>query len=470
MRSRAYLGLLLLAAVIGAVVSVCGWAFLYLVHEMQPAIYDDLPDALGFDGAPVWWPLPVLAIAGLVTALAILRLPGNGGHVPAEGLSSSPTRPIDLPGVMLAAFASIGLGAVVGPEAPLIALGSGLAVATVALARRPMPDRAMLVVAASGSFAAISLIFGSPLIAAVFMIEAAGIGGPTAPVVLLPGLLAAGIGSLVYIGMGSWSGLDSSAYALEAPRLAEFARPDLEDFGWTILLAVAIAIGAAAIVGLGRRIHPVVRSRVLPMTILAGLAVGGLAIAFGEATDHGAEEVLFSGQESLSGLVEGAGEWSVGALLLLILFKGLAWSLSLAAFRGGDHRLAPSRVRADPGGGRRHRRRDRLGAAPAHLGGPAGRAAHARGGARGVAPDRRGGGRQLPGHEPDRRPPRGPPRLRARRAGVRGAVAMLAVGWQTARSLLTASSPAFASGSRSRPTSPSGSRRSTSSWSRRPSR
>jgi H+/Cl- antiporter ClcA len=255
--------------------------------------------------------------------------------VPAEGLSSSPTRPIDLPGVMLAAFASIGLGAVVGPEAPLIALGSGLAVATVALARRPMPDRAMLVVAASGSFAAISLIFGSPLIAAVFMIEAAGIGGPTAPVVLLPGLLAAGIGSLVYIGMGSWSGLDSSAYALEAPRLAEFARPDLEDFGWTILLAVAIAIGAAAIVGLGRRIHPVVRSRVLPMTILAGLAVGGLAIAFGEATDHGAEEVLFSGQESLSGLVEGAGEWSVGALLLLILFKGLAWSLSLAAFRGG---------------------------------------------------------------------------------------------------------------------------------------
>jgi H+/Cl- antiporter ClcA len=335
MRSRAYLGLLLLAAVIGAVVSVCGWAFLYLVHEMQPAIYDDLPDALGFDGAPVWWPLPVLAVAGLVTALAILRLPGNGGHVPAEGLSSSPTRPIDLPGVMLAAFASIGLGAVVGPEAPLIALGSGLAVATVALARRPMPDRAMLVVAASGSFAAISLIFGSPLIAAVFMIEAAGIGGPTAPVVLLPGLLAAGIGSLVYIGMGSWSGLDSSAYALEAPRLAEFARPDLEDFGWTILLAVAIAIGAAAIVGLGRRIHPVVRSRVLPMTILAGLAVGGLAIAFGEATDHGAEEVLFSGQESLSGLVEGAGEWSVGALLLLILFKGLAWSLSLAAFRGG---------------------------------------------------------------------------------------------------------------------------------------
>jgi H+/Cl- antiporter ClcA len=335
MRSRQYLGLLLLAAVVGAVVSVCGWAFLYLVHEMQPAVYDDLPDALGFDGAPVWWPLPVLALAGLVTALAITRLPGHGGHVPVEGLSSSPTAPISLPGVMLAAFASIGLGAVVGPEAPLIALGSGLAVATVAPMRRTIPPRAMLVIAASGSFAAISLIFGSPLIAAVFMIEAAGIGGPTAPVVLLPGLLAAGVGSLVYIGLGSWSGLDSSAYAIEAPRLAEFARPEIEDFGWTIALAVAIALGAVAITWLGRRIHGVVRPRILLLTPLAGLAVGGLAIAFGEATDHGADEVLFSGQESLSGLVEGADEWSVGALLLLLLFKGLAWSLSLAAFRGG---------------------------------------------------------------------------------------------------------------------------------------
>lgn len=335
MRSRAYLWLLLLAAVIGAVVSVCGWAFLYLVHEMQTALYDDLPDALGFDGAPAWWPLPLLGVAGIVTALAIVRLPGHGGHVPVEGLSSSPTRPIDLPGVMLAAFASIGFGAVVGPEAPLIALGSGLAVAMVALAGREVPPQAMLVIAASGSFAAISLIFGSPLIAAVFMIEAAGIGGPTAPVVLLPGLLAAGAGSLVYVGMGSWSGLSTSAYAIEAPPLAEFARPDLDDFGWTLVLALAIAIGAAAIMWLARRLHAVVRSRILLLTPLAGLAVAALAIAFGEATDHGADEVLFSGQEALTGLVEGAEGWSVGALLLLILLKGLAWSFSLAAFRGG---------------------------------------------------------------------------------------------------------------------------------------
>jgi hypothetical protein len=40
----------------------------------------------------LWWYLPVLAFAGLVAAFAIARLPG------------------DLPGVLLAAIASIGLG------------------------------------------------------------------------------------------------------------------------------------------------------------------------------------------------------------------------------------------------------------------------------------------------------------------------------------------------------------------------
>ena len=59
-------------------------------------------------------------------ALAIVRLPGSGGHIPAKGLSAGPTQPIEVPGVILAALASIGLGLVIGPEAPLIAIGGGL--------------------------------------------------------------------------------------------------------------------------------------------------------------------------------------------------------------------------------------------------------------------------------------------------------------------------------------------------------
>ena len=45
--------------------------------------------------------------------------------------------------------------------------------------------------------------------------------------------------------------------------------------------------------------------------------------------------MLFSGQKALPGLVGKAGAWSIGTLALLIVFKGIAYSLSLGSFRGG---------------------------------------------------------------------------------------------------------------------------------------
>ena len=207
--SRRYLVLLVIAAAVGVVVSLAAWCFLELVYQIQREVFHHLPSGLGYSqGAPLWWSLPVLAIAGLIVAFAIVRLPGEGGHVPAEGLKvGGPlTKPIEVPGIVLAGLASIGLGTVIGPEAPLIALGAGLAVAAVGLARRPMPDEALMVIAAAGSFAALSLIFSSPIIAAIILIEATGLGGDKLRLVLLPGLLAAGIGTLVSIGMGDFTG------------------------------------------------------------------------------------------------------------------------------------------------------------------------------------------------------------------------------------------------------------------------
>ena len=104
-RSREYRVLLVLAALVGLVVSAASWCFLEGVHELQVWVYEDLPKELGYHAVPVWWPLPWVALAGLLTAFAIVRLPGQGGHVPADGLKAGgrPTRPIELPGVLLAA-------------------------------------------------------------------------------------------------------------------------------------------------------------------------------------------------------------------------------------------------------------------------------------------------------------------------------------------------------------------------------
>ncbi|HEV7462205.1 MAG TPA: hypothetical protein VGN78_16855, partial [Solirubrobacteraceae bacterium] len=52
-------------------------------------------------------------------------------------------------------------------------------------------------------------------------------------------------------------------------------------------------------------------------------------------TGKSVNEVLFSGQDALPGLVSGAATWSLSALALLLLCKGLAWAISLGSFRGG---------------------------------------------------------------------------------------------------------------------------------------
>ncbi len=336
--SRPFVVMLVVVAVIGVVVSLAAWCFLEGIYQLQQELYVHLPHAVGYsNGPPKWWPLPVLAIGALLVALAITRLPGDGGHIPANGLAAGdPPRPKMLPGVLLAGFLTIGSGLVLGPEAPLIALGAGGALLMISLARRDTPPQALMIITAAGSFAAVSFIFASPLIAAVLMIEIAAIGGPRLRFVLVPGLLAAGIGSLVSLGMGSFSGLNASHYALGTLSLTTAHRPDIGEFGWTIALAIAIAAVTTVVMRGGRFTHSFVsRRKQLLLLPLIGLIIAGLAIGFSQITGKSFNQVLFSGQDQLPGLVTNASTWSVAALTWLIVFKGIAYSLSLGSFRGG---------------------------------------------------------------------------------------------------------------------------------------
>ena len=142
MRSKPFVGLLVLSAIVGIVVSLAAWCFLEGTFQLQQIFFDRLPSSLGYSGdLPLWYLAIVLGIAGLIVAFAIARLPGRGGHIPAHGLTTGdPPRPIDLPGILLAAVGTIAFGLVLGPEAPLIALGTGLALLTVPpLATRGAP-------------------------------------------------------------------------------------------------------------------------------------------------------------------------------------------------------------------------------------------------------------------------------------------------------------------------------------------
>jgi len=334
LRSRSYLQLLLLAAIVGVPVSAVAYGFLELVDALQTGLFTDLPKELGFESAPMLWPLPLLAAGGLLTALSIRLLPGTGGHSPADGFKAGAvTTPADLPGVVCAALATLSFGAVLGPEAPLIAVGSGLGMLAVRLAARDAPDMAGAVIAAAGSFAAISTLMGSPLLGAFLLLEAAGLAGPMVGVVLMPGLLAAGIGSLIFTGLDHITGLGT--FSLTIPGVPEFGDPTVAMFGSALVFGLVAPPLGLAIRSLALFLRPRVEPRMVLLMPLLGVVVAALAIGFGEATDKSSSEVLFSGQNSVGPLVSDAATWSTGALLLLIACKSLAYGICLSSFRGG---------------------------------------------------------------------------------------------------------------------------------------
>ena len=305
-----------------------------MVSKLQGWLYHSLPSGLGFSSVPVWWPFPLLAVGGALTAVAIRFLPGTGGHSPADGLhTGGPPAGREIPGVFFAALATLAFGAVLGPEAPLIALGGGVAAWAVSRVKAGSDPQVKAVVAGTGSFAAISTLLGSPIVGAFLLMEATGLGGTALELVLVPGLLASGIGALIFVGLGHWSGLGT--FSLAIPNLPATGRPDLAEFGWSLVIGVAAGLLSVGIRRGAVAVREVTQRQVLLWLPVVGLVVAGLAVAFSQATGKPVADVLFSGQSEVGPLVQHAASYSVGALVLLLACKALAYGVSMSSFRGG---------------------------------------------------------------------------------------------------------------------------------------
>ncbi len=104
---------------------------------------------------------------------------------------------------------------------------------------------------------------------------------------------------------------------------------------WALPIAITVAVGAWAVFVLGRRTAAMAEGRVLTTTVVAGLIAGASAAVYAVVTDHSPAEIALSGQTTLSTLASNPGAWSTGALVMLLLCKGLAYGVCLGAFRGG---------------------------------------------------------------------------------------------------------------------------------------
>jgi H+/Cl- antiporter ClcA len=321
---RTYLGLVLMGAVIGLPAGLVAALFLGLVHEAEDALWPD---------DPAWYlvvGLPVLGAAIVVAARTLL--PGDGGHRPLEGFASPVTPLAHVPGIAIAAFATLAFGAVLGPEAPVIALGGAVGIAITSLVR--VGEQARKILAGAGMFSAISALFGGPIVAGVMMVESGvglGLGAMLIPA-MLPGFVAAAIGYLLFVGFGDWGGLN--APGLSVPALPAY---DGVHFG-DLAVAVSVGIVTTLLIVALRKLAAWVQDeggRRLGMAVL--LLAGGLAVGLLAVIENGlggdSTEILFSGQAAIPELVT---EGSTAVLLGVLLVKTVAYAISLGCgFRGG---------------------------------------------------------------------------------------------------------------------------------------
>ena len=201
----------------------------------------------------------------------------------------------------------------------------------------------------AGSFSAISSIFGGPLVAGMLLLEAGvGLGAAVIPF-LIPGLVAASLGYLIFVGLGDWGGIEAAA--LSVPGLPPYEGAHLRD----LVVAVGAGVVIALLVEVVRHVASGVagpgRARLGRPVLLVGggLAAGALAL-LADGLGANSQDVLFSGQASIPSLVT---EDSSRIVLVLIAAKALAYAVCLGCgFRGG----ASSRRSSSGSRSRRSRR------------------------------------------------------------------------------------------------------------------
>jgi H+/Cl- antiporter ClcA len=324
------LRLVFLGALVGIPAALVAAVFVAVVHELEDWLWHDLPERLDVS-APPWYLVLGLPVAGACIVLAARRLlPGDGGHEPLAGISVAPTPIAHAPGIALAAIGTLAFGAVLGPEAPLIALGSVVGLAAARLASVDGPEANVL--STAGSFSAISALFGGPLVAGILLLEAGvGFGASLIPV-LVPGLVAASIGFLIFTGLGDFGGLDATA--LSVPGLPLYDGVRIRDLLIAIGIGIAIALIAEAVRRFATSIASSGRGRIgmAPLLLGGALAVGILAL-LADGLGASSQDVLFSGQQSIPNLIA---EDSSRIVLVLLTAKGLAFAVCLGCgFRGG---------------------------------------------------------------------------------------------------------------------------------------
>lgn len=318
-----------LPVVVGVAAALFAALYTSFVHGAELLLWEWLPGAIGLDGTPWWWVL-LLVVLGALGVAAAMRLPGHGGHHPLDGLAFDITAR-ELPSTLLAAASSLAFGAVLGPEAPLLAIGTSIGYSV----HRRVGSDASRVLVMAGAAAALGVVMGNPVVTMLLVLEVAFLSTQPRPERPLrqavPILAALGAGYLVRIGIEEWPGVHVPELAVgdigsyPVVRIVDLV-VGVAAAGVAAGLVVAAARGAEAVRRPADR-HPFV-------ALVAGaVVIGALALLVRASTGAEVGAVLFSGQQAVAAVT---GSTAVVTLLVVAAVKAAAYSVSLAVgFRGG---------------------------------------------------------------------------------------------------------------------------------------
>jgi H+/Cl- antiporter ClcA len=245
-------------------------------------------------------------------------------------LNKSPTPVSHIPGVVLAALATLGFGAVLGPEAPVLAIGTSVGVAITMFVKVVPQGKA--VVSIAGGFSGLSALFDGPIVAGMFLVESSEGLGAALPPLLVPGLVSAAIGYTIFIGLGHWGGLNAPGLAV--PNLPNYSGTHLDGLVIALVVGVVAALLLTYIHKVGELVEGTGLKRLgMPLLLLAGGLLVGLLAEFAELLGANSQNVLFSGQSSIPSIVAAT---STKIVLVTLVAKALAYGVSLGCgFRGG---------------------------------------------------------------------------------------------------------------------------------------
>ena len=160
------------------------------------------------------------------------------------------------------------------------------------------------------------------MLGAFLIMEVAGIGGMTLSLVALPGLLASGIGALVFVGLDNWTGLGTFSLAL--PSVPPAVPPTLATLAWALVVGVAAALLGWAIRSLALSLRPVVHLNRVLVTRGFGLLIGLTAMVY----------QLISGTQFHPGAVLGTGRAARAGRARQPTIRSPCWSCSSSARPG----------------------------------------------------------------------------------------------------------------------------------------